>query len=127
MATGMNTPVKASRSGGTEFLRNARQKAKILREALSAGDDKNPFQDLGVKERAVFQLDDAFAGSEIKAEVQRILNKFVEILVVNPDRPLTVVRDPDRGFGVEFEWIDLETNEVFEFSQFLQNPGASNG
>jgi len=39
--------------------------------------------------------------------------------------PFSVVRDPVSVFGVEFEWIDLETNEVSEFSEFLQNPGSS--
>ncbi len=125
MANGMNTPVKASQSGGTEFLRNARQKQKILRLALAAGDDKNPFQKIGIEERAVFQIDDAFAAAEIKIEVQRILSKFSQFIEINPNKPITVVRDPEKGFGVEFEWIDLETNEVSEFSEFLQNPGAS--
>jgi len=125
MANGIKTPVKASQSGGTEFLRNSRQKQKILRQALAAGDDKNPFQDIGIKERAVFQLDDAYAAAEIKIEVQRILNKFVGVIEINPNKPITVVRDPEKGFGVEFEWIDLETNEVSEFSEFLQNPGVA--
>jgi len=125
MANGIKTPVKASQSGGMEFLRNAREKQKILRLALAAGDDKNPFQDIGIKERAVFQLDDAYAAAEIKIEVQRILNKFVGVIEINPNKPITVVRDPEKGFGVEFEWIDLETNEVSEFSEFLQNPGVA--
>lgn len=125
MANGINIPVKASPAGGAEIVKSSRQKAKILRNALSAGDDKNPFQDLGVKERSVFQLDDAYAAAEIKIEVQRILNKFKDTIEVNPDKPITVVRDPEKGFGVEFEWVDLETNEISEFTQFLQNPGAT--
>ncbi len=125
MANGINVPVQPGKSGGAAILRGSKQKGKILRLALSPGDDKNPFQDIGIKERAIFQSEDALAASDIKFEVQRILKKFEGKIIINPEKPITIFRDPKRGFGVEFEWIDLETNDKGDFSEFFQQPGAS--
>ena len=125
MAKGIQVPVRAGRSGGSEILVGSIQKAKILRLALAEGGDKNPFQDLGIKPRAVYRNEDALAGSDMKLEIRRILRKFVGKLEVNPAKPITIFRDPDRGFGVEFQWIDTETNELGDFGNFFQQPGVT--
>lgn len=124
MSSGINVPLTPGKSGGADITKGSKQKTKILRLALAAGDDMNPFQDIGIKEKAVYQLEDALAASDIKSEVERILKKFEGNIVVNPDKPITVFRDPEKGFGVEFEWIDLETNDRGDFSQLFEQPGA---
>lgn len=124
MADGMNSPVKPSKFGGVEFLKGQKQKGKILRHALYAGDDKNPFQSLGASEKVVFQVDNARSAADMKLEVQRIVDKFSGKIAINPDTPITVFRDPEKGLGVEFQWIDLETNELSDFQGFVEQPGG---
>jgi hypothetical protein len=124
MATGIKMPVKASRAGGTEYQRDSKQKEKVFRLALSVGDDKNPFQDVGLKEDAIYQVEDALAASEIRLEVERILQKFTGSIAIKPGSEITVFRKDDEGIYVQFEWIDLETNETGEFLQPFRKPGV---
>ena len=124
MANGMKMPVKASKGGGTEFLRSSRQKAKIFRLALSVGDDKNPFQNLGISEDPIFEIEDSLAVSEIRIEIERILKKFEGSIEIKPGSELKFFRRDDEGIVVQFEWIDLDTNDVGEFQIPFSQPGS---
>lgn len=124
MANGIKMPVRASKAGGTELVRGSKQKAKVFRLALSVRDDKNPFQKVGISEDAVYQVEDALAASEIRLEVERVLARFEGSIAIKPGSEIQIFSRNDEGIVVQFEWIDLETNEVGDFSQPYKKPGV---
>jgi len=124
MANGIKTPVKASKAGGAEILKGTKQKAKILRLALSEGDDNNPFQKLGIMPDALFQNEGPTAAADLRLEVERILKKFSDSIGIDPNFPVTIFKSETGELGVTFKWVDLETNDTTDFSEFLQIPGG---
>jgi len=123
MANGINTPVKASKAGGAEILRGTKQKAKILRDALAEGGDDNPFQDLGIKADALFQTEGPIAAADLKLEVERILKKFSATIAIDENNPVRIFKNEVGELGVTFKWVDLETNDVQDFAEYVQAPG----
>ena len=124
MVNGIKMPVKASKAGGTQFVTGSKQTEKIFRLALSVGSDKNPFQSIGLREEAIYQVEDSLAASEIRIEVERILNKFEGKIAIKPGSEIKLFRRDDEGIVCQFEWIDLETNETGEFQQPFRKPGV---
>jgi len=77
MATkGLRLPVKTAKSGGIDIEKETSELDKILRLALSEGDDHNPFQDIGIMPRIIYSINDMTTASEARLEVKRILKKF---------------------------------------------------
>jgi len=124
MTNGLKMPVRASKSGGAELVKSSKQKQKIFRLALSVNDDKNPFQSVGITESAVFQVEDSIAAAEIRIEVERILATFKNSIAIKPGSEIKVFRRDDEGIVIQFEWIDLDTNEIGEFRQPFRKPGV---
>lgn len=125
MATGFSIPVKANVSGGVQISQSGRQIDKLIRLALAEGDDDNPFQDLGMRPRAIYQSPGPIAFADIKIEIERLLRKFKDSIAISPSGPVTVFKaEDDNEVGVSFTYIDLETNEPREFVNFFSRPGS---
>ncbi len=115
MPTGLKIPVRVNKSGGASIETNeVKQTKKLLFQALSEGEDNNPFQDLGLKGNIVFSvMNAAFRGRALQA-IENILAKFSERIALKPDQP---IRFEEIGAEVEvsFEYLDLLTNKTEEF------------
>lgn len=123
MATGLSIPVRTNIAGGSQKVTSSEQTKKMLFLALSEGDDNNPFQDIGLRPSVIYQQPGPIANAEIRLEVERILKKFENKIVVSPTKPITVKQDGN-VLLVEFDYIDLEINQVQEFNKALTRPNV---
>ena len=117
MPTGLKIPVGVNKAGGAAIESDeSEQLKKLLILALSEGGDDNPFQVLGLPADLIFSIKDtAFRGRAAQA-VNRVLQKFQETIRINPTKPVTFVEDSEGEVELQFEYIDLQTNQVKEFA-----------
>jgi len=119
MPTGLKVPVRVNKSGGAAIETNeSEQEKKMLELAFGEGDDKNPFQDLGIRGRnLIFSVMGAGFQARALRESERILAKFSETVALKPDEPIVFnVENQDKGeIEMSFEYVDLFTNNVEQF------------
>jgi len=115
MPTGLKIPVGVDNKGRAAVETNETLNTqKILNLAFSEGDDKNPFQNLGLDDRIVFSVKTAaFRGKALNA-TNRILAKFPE-LVRLIDGSVKFEEDVEGEFTIEFDYIDLLTQKAETF------------
>lgn len=125
---GLAIPVGVDGSGGAAITSGAAQKKKIIISALAEGDDDNPFQNLGISSRIIFEINSVSTQAEAKLEISRILKKFRGKISVSPSDPIRVVqgKSPEE-FGIAFKYIDLDTDKLEEFNEFFTKAGGTSG
>jgi hypothetical protein len=119
MAIGLTSPVGVGKSGGAAVESGGDQLTKILRLALLPGEDDNPFQELGIPEKFVFAINDSGTAGLIRQTVRRILTKFADRVALRPGTTIQLSQTAEGELQIQFEYIDLETNEprMFELQQ----------
>lgn len=111
MATGFRVPVLPGPDGKVLKLSDTRQLKQILRLALSAGEDDNPFQDLGFSEDLIFAVNDPGSVGLIRQRVRRVLAKFSDRIAIPTNFPIEV-RRTESEIQVTISFIDLDNEEV---------------
>lgn len=128
MADGLAIPIGVDIRGGASIEKGSKQKTKVLKLALSEGDDTNPFQNLGISSSIIFDINSDITAAEAKLEVDRILKKFEGKIELDDSNPIEVFRDPETAeLGISFTYVDLDTNLPAEFRRILERAGGQSG
>lgn len=120
MAVGLRVPVGVGRSGGAATEDAEEQLTKVLRQALLPGGDDNPFQEIGIPERFIFAINDSGTAGVIRQTVRKIITKFSDRMSLKPGTTIQLQQTAEGELQIQFEYIDLETNEPKDF--ILQVP-----
>ena len=115
MAKGFALPVGVDKSGGAATVEDTFDLDKILRLALSPGDDDNPFQQLGLDERIIFNVNDPAARGLARASIEAILRKYADRVEIDPNNPIQFSVVESGRLDVSFKYIDLDTGNVNDF------------
>jgi hypothetical protein len=123
MAKGLKIPVGSDSTGGTAMVEKDKSNFQVIMTALSDCDSTHAFQqDLGLGSGMVFDVDDFTLRAQIRRRVEAIFKDFER-----EDRfkllPETIEWSSGDGeLTMEFKYLDLESDEVFEFTKVF-TPG----
>lgn len=127
MPRGLSVPLRVNKGGGAAKESVETQLDKLVVLALHEGGDDNSFQDLGMKPKIIFRINDDAAKFDVKGDIKRILKSFEGRLELGPDG--IVVNEADNpqinegDSNVSFEYINLDINEAREFAELLTRLG----
>lgn len=126
-AIGLSIPLRVNKGGGAAKETEENQLDKLVVSALQEGGDENPFQDLGMKSRIIFRINDDAAKFDVVDDIKRILKAFEGRLELGPDGiVVTDILNPqteEAESNVHFEYINLDINEAREFAEILTKLG----
>lgn len=122
---GLSVPVGVSKSGGAKLNREEDHLNQTLMLAFSEGDDKNPFQNLGINSDVVFQVNDINAQAKIRRRVEQIARKFSSQIALDPVTPIIFEHTKEGELELTVKYIDLATNEQREFSNTFSSAESS--
>lgn len=115
MATGLAIPVRPGSSGGAVTVTGSEQLRKVILLAVAAGDDENPFQELGNREDIIFQVNDPSIQGVIRQRIRRILSKFSDRAALDPSKGIDVYALEGEVYA-DFTVINLETDDPLNFN-----------
>lgn len=121
MATkGLSIPVRVGKSGGAQKDTFSNQLIKIIKSALAAGGDDNPFQELGTQEELIFAVNDPGVRGVMRNRIKRILAKFNDRVALDPKTQIQFLttNDPNEVRCL-FRVVDLETDDPLDFDVAL--------
>jgi hypothetical protein len=126
MGTGINTVTRASKRGG--FLQATKKDhiMGLISTALGTGDSDNPFQDLGLGEKMIFDPVDYTTFVPVKDRIREIFQNFeTEELAALQERPdnLQIIETTEGEVAMTVYYVDLETDEKDEMS-IVGNPSG---
>ena len=120
MPVGLGIPFGANSAGGMRVERDeSRQTANIIRSSLSAGGDDNPFQSLGLDEKAIFQVKSEKLNATSELKIRAILEKFIDRISIPIGSDFIFDSSAEAEIKVSFGYVDLLTDEELEFREAL--------
>lgn len=120
MPRGLRVPVGISSNGGAATDDGDDNDIKIIKTALSDGDNDNAFQqDISLGSDLVFDISDPVFRSEIVGRIIRIFNKF------KLEKRFKLLRstirwndEPEEGdISISFKYLNLESDEEKVYEQ----------
>jgi len=129
MPKGLSMPLGVAKSGGAKIEKEETQLDKLVVLALEEGDDDNPFQDLGLKPRFIFRVNDEGSLFDVKSEIEDLLKRSLKNrLGLSADGVIIseIQNDPQNREGernISFEYMNLDINEKRQFSAPLEELG----
>lgn len=130
MGQGIASVWTASGRGGLKIAKNAFHIAGLLNTALGSGDSANPFQNLGLGERMIFEPLNETTFTPTKDRIKEIFADFEEqelsSLQKRPDN-LLVITTTEGEAAMLVHAIDLETSDNFTLSVIGRQGGFSVG
>ena len=108
MARGIELPTRA-KNGRLRLLAGDEYIRQLVITAMQPGDSENPFQDLGIGEDMIFEINDDLLEGEIRARAERVFT----ILDRDQLARLESLRfERENGDLTMFvDYVDLETGE----------------
>lgn len=126
MGKGIHTVCSASKRGGFRMATGSNHVSGLLQTALGSGDSSNPFQNLGLGERMVFDPLDMSTFAPVQDRIRDIFDDFrdneLASLQERPDN-LEIVETGEAEAAILIFAVDLETGTEFA----AQVTGTSNG
>lgn len=119
MATGLRVPFGVSIDGRVALESGSRELINVLKLALSSGEDDNPFQNLGINEEMIFDINDPSSRGLLRSYVRRILSKFSDRISLDTSQPIDLTQNEDNILSVSFRFVNLETSEVTDFNTII--------
>lgn len=116
MATGFKVPFGVNIDGGLTLESGSSELLGTLKLALAPGEDDNPFQQLGIDESMIFDINDPATQGLLRSQIRRILSKFADRIALDSSRPIEFTQTEDNMLSVAFRFVNLETNEVSDFT-----------
>lgn len=113
---GMSVPVGVNKAGGAKLNPKTTHFSQTLALAFSEGDDKNPFQDLGINSDLVFQVNNVNAQAKVRRRVEQIANKFVGQISLDPIQPIIFSHTKEGELEMTVNYIDLATDTEESFT-----------
>ncbi len=115
MPRGLAIPVRTNPNGGLALTDGDEQDHKIISLALGSGESENAFQDSGLRESMIFDVQDDQSRSRIVARLHVVFDAF-ERLRRFKLRPQTIEWEEDGGqLELRFKYVSLEANEERDF------------
>lgn len=126
---GLDVPVSVNKGGGASKSKEETQLDKLIILAVQEGGDDNPFQDLGLKPRIIYRINDETSKFDIAEDIMRVLESFKGRIKVSPDgivvnQAENTTQTEEGVMNVSFEYINLETEEVNVFEDLVKNLGG---
>jgi len=120
MATkGIENPIVIDKKGGVKVVEGDGYIRSLLRTALGSGESNNPFQDIGLGEFMIFDIDGQEIQDLILGKINDIFDEFRELeladLAVTDDN-LKFSKNTNGQIELDLHYINLETDEIREFS-----------
>ena len=129
MPKGLSVPLRVSKGGGAAKEKEENQLDKLVVLALQEGGDMNPYQNLGLKPKIIFRINDDGAKFDIADDIKRVLKSFDGRLQIGPNGiEITEDKNPQLEEGeanVSFEYVNLDINDAREFAELLTKLGDS--
>lgn len=128
MYRGLSVPLTVNKGGGAKKESETSQLDKLVVLALQEGDDDNPFQDLGLSPRIIYNINDDAAKYDAKEEIERLLSSFRGRLQLSSDgiriqSDQNTQQTQEGDSHVAFEYVNLDTNTPREFEAPFEELG----
>lgn len=126
MGKGIYTVVSANKRGGFRVATGGQHVAGLLQVALGSGDSANPFQNLGLGERMIFDPLNMATFAPVQDSIRDIFDDFrnneLAALQERPDN-LEIIETAEAEAAILVYAVDLQSGTPFS----AQVTGTSNG
>ena len=118
MATGLTIPVSVSPSGGFAVSSGSTHDSDIIRSALGSDDNENSFQqELGLGEKAIFDINDELSRASIVTRLRAIFARFETLKRYKLLENTIGWIDQEGEQILVFKYVNLETDQVQDYQQ----------
>jgi hypothetical protein len=125
MAQGMRLPARV-KAGRFEKLSGDAYISQIIMTALAGHDSSNPFQDIGLGDWMIFELNDKLTITEIRTRLELI---FVSLAadqlatLESPQKDIRLSRNSEGELHCDLTYNNMETQERVSLSFPIQSSG----
>ena len=121
MPKGLAVPVYVNKGGGAKVQPDDTQLDKLIVLAVQEGDDDNPFQDLGLSQRIIYDINDDGSKFDVKGDVERVLKSFDGRMKLDDDGVVIAeeqndARTSEGEMNVSFGYFNLEVDDERDFA-----------
>jgi len=115
MAIGLAIPVGVNAQGRAKTADRSDFIKQTVLTAIRDCQSRNPFQDLGIDETIIFDINDKITVARIKMRIVEIFSRFEAEALAKLDhgaaeRPLHFEQTAEGELDVHIKYVDLETN-----------------
>lgn len=114
MPVGMRMPVGVDEQGGAAMSAGSDYIHQLLITALRDCESRNPFQDLGISERNIFDIDDPVTRGRLMTRVKDVFARFEAQSLARLASGSSAIRwaesEADGEAVLEVQYIDMESN-----------------
>jgi hypothetical protein len=114
MPTGLALPVGIGSYGRAKLATGSDMMKQLLMCAIRDCSSENPFQDLGISQRFIFDINDPHAVAEVRIRIKQIFANFeAQRLARLPggDNSLVFSQTEEGSLDVEIKYLDMETDK----------------
>jgi len=119
MATGMTSPLAVTQKGEAQTVSGSALIKQLLITALRDCSSENPFQDLGIGDKLIFDVLDPKTIARLTVRIQQIFARFQgeQLAKLIPGgQGLTFSREEEGELSAMIKYVDLETDKPDEFT-----------
>ena len=125
MFVGLKSPLQASVQGTAMLVSGSDLVKQLVLTALRDCSSLNPFQDLGISDRNIFDINDEPTVARVRLRIQQIFAVFqIQELasLVKGEQSIVFSRQEEGALSAQIKYLDLETDKPDEIS--LSNDGT---
>lgn len=114
MPTGLALPIGIGAYGRAKLASGSELMKQLLLSALRECTSENPFQDLGISQKIIFDINDSHAIGEVRIRIKQIFANFeAQRLARLPGggNSLGFSQSEEGALDVEIGYLDMETDK----------------
>jgi len=124
MPTGLRMPVGVDGTGGAALSSRDVQNLKIIKIALSDCDSDNAFQDIGLGNWMIFEIDAPEVQARALNFIRRIFRQFrAEQRYKLLERTIQFTKTSEGELDLEFKYLDIESDQEETFKASVTGGG----
>lgn len=124
MPTGLRMPVGVDGTGGAALASRDEQNHKIIKIALSDCDSENAFQDIGLGNWMIFEIDAPEVQARALNFIRRIFRQFrAEQRYKLLERTIQFNKTTEGELDLEFKYLDIESDQESTFKASITGGG----
>lgn len=124
MPTGLRMPVGVDGTGGAALSSKDEQNHKIIKIALSDCDSDNAFQDIGLGNWMIFEIDAPEVQARALNIIRRIFRQFrAEQRYKLLERTIRFNKTTEGELDLEFKYLDIESDQEATFKASITGGG----
>lgn len=124
MPTGLRMPVGVDGTGGAALSSGDAQNQKIIKIALSDCDSDNAFQDIGLGNWMIFEIDAPEVQARALNFIRRIFRQFrAEQRYKLLERTIQFTKTTEGELDLEFKYLDIESDQESTFRASVTGGG----